>query len=129
MLRECSLPTSIIAQLSGRAAPGILQSLFARNRKPAETEAGKDLRASSVLQKVGEVVSRDHGGLAFVYETAGGLRVILAHREMNPCSEEAAANSRLCRERSALPSAVLQPKIVSRQDNAKAVAVWSSRSD
>jgi hypothetical protein len=31
---------------------------------------------------------RDLGGLAFVYETAGGLRVILAHREMDPCSEE-----------------------------------------
>ena len=69
--------------------PGILQSFFARNRKPTGTEAGKDLRASSVLQKVGEVVSRDYGGLAFVYETAGGLRVVLAHREMTPCSEEA----------------------------------------
>jgi hypothetical protein len=36
-----------------------------------------------------EVVSRDSGGLAFVYETAAGLRVILAHREIDPCSEEA----------------------------------------
>jgi hypothetical protein len=68
--------------------PGILQSFFARNRKPTGAEAAKDLHASSVLQKVGKVVSRDQGGLAFVYETAGGLRVILAHREMDPCSEE-----------------------------------------
>ncbi len=35
------------------------------------------------------MVNGDSGGLAFVYQTAGGLRVILAHREVDPCSEEA----------------------------------------
>jgi hypothetical protein len=68
---------------------GILQSLFARNQKPADAERDKDLHASSVLEKVVKVVSASSDGLAFVYETAGGLRVILAHREMDPCSDEA----------------------------------------
>jgi hypothetical protein len=75
---------------AGEPRAGILQTLFGRSRKPAETEIGKDLHASSVLQRVVEVVVRDSDGLAFVYETAGGLRIILAHREINPCSEEAA---------------------------------------
>ena len=67
---------------------GILQRLFGRNEKPAEAEDAKKLHASSVLEKVVEMVSADSDGLAFVYETAAGLRVILAHREMDPCSEE-----------------------------------------
>jgi hypothetical protein len=75
---------------AGEPRTGILQTLFGRSRKPAETEIGKDLHASSAVQKVVEVVGRDSDGLAFVYETAGGLRIILAHREMDPCSEEAA---------------------------------------
>jgi len=64
------------------AAPraGILQTLFGRDRKSAETDTGRDLHASSVLQRVVEVVDRDSDGLAFVYETAGGLRIILAIR-------------------------------------------------
>ena len=69
---------------------GILQSFFARNRKPAETGRGNDLSASSVLQKVVEVIGGEPAGLAFIYETAGGLRVILAHRKIDPCSDEAA---------------------------------------
>ena len=40
------------------------------DRRPIETERSKELHASSVLEKVVEVVSRDSGGLAFVYETA-----------------------------------------------------------
>jgi hypothetical protein len=68
---------------------GILRGLFAGNQKPAEAERDKNLHASSVLEKVVEVVSGDSNGLAVVYETAGGLRMILAHREMDPCSDEA----------------------------------------
>jgi hypothetical protein len=113
---------------AGEPRAGILQTLFGRSRKPAETEIGKDLHASSVLQRVVEVVVRDSDGLAFVYETAGGLRIILAHREIDPCSEEGSANSRFHRERSALSSSLSQSKVVSRQIDAKALAVWSSRS-
>lgn len=54
------------------ASAGILQRLFARNQPPAEVERGKDLQASSVLEKVVDVISGDSDGLAFVYETAGG---------------------------------------------------------
>jgi hypothetical protein len=75
---------------AGEPRAGILQSLFSRNRKRAETENGRDLQASSVLQRVVELVGRDSNGLAFVYQTAGGLRIILAHREIDPCSAEAA---------------------------------------
>ena len=75
---------------AGEPRAGILQSFFARNRKPAETRRGKDLYASSVLQKVVEVIGGEPAGLAFIYETAGGLRVILAHRKIDPCSDEAA---------------------------------------
>ena len=74
---------------AGDRRAGILRSFFGRDRIPTETECRRDLHASSLLEKVVEVVSRASGGLAFVYETAGGLRVILAHREMDPCSEEA----------------------------------------
>jgi hypothetical protein len=91
---------------AGEPRAGILQSFFARNRKPAETKRRKDLHASSVLQKVVEVISGEPAGLAFVYETAGGLRVILAHRKIDPCSAEAARTLDFHWERSALPSPV-----------------------
>jgi hypothetical protein len=71
------------------SSAGILQGLFARKREPAEAERNKNLHASSVLEKVVEVVSAHPDGLAFVYETADGFRVILADREMDPCSDEA----------------------------------------
>jgi hypothetical protein len=107
MRRGCSLPTSIVPQLEQESREaGILQSFFARNRKPAETKRRKDLHASSVLQKVVEVISGEPAGLAFVYETAGGLRVILAHRKIDPCSAEAARTLDFHWERSALPSPV-----------------------
>lgn len=68
---------------------GILHRFFARNPKPTEAEPDKGLQASSILAKVVEVISGDSDGLAFIYETAGGLRIIFGHREMDPCSEEA----------------------------------------
>ena len=44
---------------AGEPRAGILQSFFGRDRTPRETERSKDLHASSLLEKVVEVVSRD----------------------------------------------------------------------
>jgi hypothetical protein len=69
--------------------PGILQRLFSRGRKPTEAEPKPDPQLVAARRTVKEVAEEGSGGLALIYQTAGGLRVILADRKIDPSSEEA----------------------------------------
>ena len=69
------------------APSGILRRLFGGKKGPVEAEAKEDERLLLARRKVREVAKS--GALALVYQTAGGLRVILADRKIDPSSEEA----------------------------------------
>ncbi|HET7238223.1 MAG TPA: hypothetical protein VFI76_04310 [Terrimicrobiaceae bacterium] len=66
---------------------GILQRLFGSEEDPGEADAKEDERITLARRRVQEIV--ESAGLALVYQTAGGLRVILSDRKIDPSSEEA----------------------------------------
>jgi hypothetical protein len=72
-----------------KAPPGILQRLFGRGGNSTEVEGDEDPRLVAAVREVKDVAGGDFGGLALIYQTAGGLRVILANRKIDPSSEEA----------------------------------------
>jgi hypothetical protein len=71
----------------GKPRGGILQRLLGGD--PAEAEPQGDLRLAAAARRVREATQTDGNGLALIYRTAGGLRVILPGREIDPSSEEA----------------------------------------
>jgi hypothetical protein len=69
--------------------PGILQRLFGGGERLTEAEPKEDSRLVAAARRVREVANGNSVSLALIYRTAGGLRVILADREIDPSSEEA----------------------------------------
>ncbi|HEU4679594.1 MAG TPA: hypothetical protein VFS35_08750, partial [Terrimicrobiaceae bacterium] len=76
-----------IDQQPKKPSRGILQKLFGGGENPSEASAKEDDRVTLARRKLQEVV--EPAGLALIYQTAGGLRVILADRTVDPSSEEA----------------------------------------
>ena len=68
--------------------PGIFQRLFGGSGKQAGPEPDEDPQLVAAVRKVREVAD-GAGGLVSIYRTAGGLRVIVADRAIDPSSEGA----------------------------------------
>jgi len=73
---------------STTAAAGNFQRLFGGSGKQAGPESDEDPQLVAAMRKVREVAD-GAGGLVLIYRTAGGLRVIVADRAIDPSSEEA----------------------------------------
>lgn len=67
---------------------GILRRLFGAGNQ-AEPKPDEDPQLVAAVRRVREVAKGASGGLVLIYRTAGGLRVILADRSIDPSSEEA----------------------------------------
>lgn len=71
-----------------RQYPGLVQKLFGGGKSEIRGSFGSPQFAAA-LRKVREAASGRAGGLCLIYRTAGGLRVIVADRLIDPSSEEA----------------------------------------
>jgi hypothetical protein len=69
--------------------PGILQRLVGAAPAADAAEPGQDLQLTNAARKAREVADGVSGALTLIYQTAGGLRVIVADRAFDPSSDEA----------------------------------------